>query len=137
MGVRGTGDGPQVRSCRVKSPHEAARILQEEIERLIDHGGLHPENISILSPMEYPDSAAALLPSGLSARIQVLDEYSMRHFPPASISFAKIAHFKGLENEAVILIDLPEPLNGTHPITDHYVGMSRARALLSLIFISR
>ncbi|WP_020508224.1 nuclease-related domain-containing DEAD/DEAH box helicase [Lamprocystis purpurea] len=134
MGVRGTGNGPQVRLCRVKSKPEAARILQVELERLINHGGLQPDAISILSPRPFPDSAAALLPAGPNSPILVLDEYSMRHFPPPGISFAEIAHFKGLENEAVVVIDLADPLTDPSPGTEHYVGMSRARTLLSLIY---
>ena len=134
MGVRGSGDGPQVRHCRAKSRQDAAQALQGEIERLIDRGGLQPDHISILSPKPFADSAAALLPADLRARVLVLDEYSMRSFPPQGISFAEIAQFKGLENEAVIVIDLPDPLTKRHPGPDHYVGMSRARALLSMIF---
>jgi hypothetical protein len=134
MGVRGSGDGPEVRHCRVKSRQEAAQALQGEIERFIDRGGLQPEHISILSPRSFADSAAALLPTDLRARILVLDEYSMRNFPPNGISFAEIAQFKGMENEAVIVIDLPDPLTDRHPGPAHYVGMSRARALLSMIF---
>ena len=134
MGVRGTGDGPQVRQYHVQSQQEAALVLEREIERLIDHGGLPPDDISILSPRPFLDSAAALLPTGPRSRILVLDEYSMRNFPPPGISFAEIAHFKGLENEAVVLIDLPDPLTDPSRGPDHYVGMSRARALLSLIF---
>ena len=45
-----------------------------------------------------------------------------------------VSRFKGLENEAVILVDLPDPLAEGHPGPDHYVGMSRAQALLSIIF---
>ncbi len=92
------------------------------------------DEISILSPNAFPDSAAALLPAKLSSRLLVLDEYSMRSFPPQGISFADIAHFKGLENEAVVVIDLPDPLTHPNPGPDHYVGMSRARTLLSLVF---
>ena len=135
MGVRGTGDGPQVRHCRVKSKHEAAQVLQHEIERLVDRGGLQPDDISILSPKAFSDSAAAFLPDNLSSRLVVLDEFSMRSFPPHGISFAEIAQFKGLENEAVVVIDLPDPLIDPNPGPDHYVGMSRARALLSLILV--
>ncbi|NCC94509.1 MAG: CPBP family intramembrane metalloprotease, partial [Opitutae bacterium] len=63
MGVRGSGDGPQVRHCRVKSRQDAAQALHGEIERFIDRGGLQPEHISILSPKPFADSAAALLPA--------------------------------------------------------------------------
>jgi hypothetical protein len=58
----------------------------------------------------------------------------MRHFPPPRISFAEIAHFKGLENEAVIVLDLPEPGSSPSSATEAYVAMSRPRGLLSLIY---
>jgi hypothetical protein len=134
MGVRGAGDGPQVRHCRVKSQREAAQVLQGEIERLIDRDGLQPGAVTLLSPLVFSDSAAALLPDGPRSQVLVLDAYSMRNFPPNGIGFAEIAHFKGLENEAVIVVDLPDPLVAPNPGPNHYVGMSRARALLSLIF---
>jgi hypothetical protein len=136
MGVRGAGDGPQVRHCRLKSQREAAQALQGEIERLIDRGGLQPGDLTLLSPLAFSESAAALLPDGLRSQVVVLDEYSMRNFPPSGIGigFAEIAHFKGFENEAVIVVDLPDPPIAPTPGPDHYVGMSRARAVLSLIF---
>ncbi len=137
MGVRGTGDGPQVRHCRVNSKREAAQVLQGEIERLIDRGGLRPDDISILSPRSFNDSAAALLPAGLRSNIRLLDEYSMRSFPPDGISFAEIGHFKGLENEAVVVLDLPDTSGGHNAGVEAYVAMSRPRALLSLIFDGR
>ena len=134
MGVRGTGNGPEIRQVQAHSQQQAALARELEIERLIDHGGLPPSDISILSPRPFLDSAAALLPAGPRSRIAVLDEYSMRSFPPSAISFAEIAHFKGLENEAVVVIDLPDPLTDPNPGPNHYVGMSRARAVLSLVF---
>lgn len=134
MGVRGTGEGPNVHRYHASSRQEAANTLEAELERLMGRGGLPPEDITLLSPLAFRDSAAALLPPGLRSQILVLDEYSMRHFPPPGISFAEIAHFKGLENEAVIVLDLPEPGSSPGSATDAYVAMSRPRGLLSLIY---
>lgn len=63
-----------------------------------------------------------------------LDEYSVKNFPGQQISFAKIGDFKGLENEAIILVDLPPPNREDGNIAAHYVAMSRARSVLSLIY---
>jgi len=133
MGVRGTGDGPEVTVLQATTAQQSAKRLAGEIERIIDHGGLSPSELTLLSPQAYADSSAALLPTKLQARIIVLDEFSLRHFPPAGISFATIANFKGIENEAVIVIDLPRPNPDTVSNSAHYVGMSRGRSLLTAI----
>ncbi len=134
MGVRGTGDGPEVACHQVVTREGAVSLLATEIERLTGAGGLMPGEITILSPLPFSKSSAALLPQALAARITALDEYSLLNFPPKRISFAQIGHFKGLENEAVILVDLPQPSALVDTVPDHYVGMSRARSLLVAIF---
>jgi hypothetical protein len=131
MGMRGSGDGPAVVSHQARDEAEAVARLAGEIERLTGSGGLAPKEITILSPRPFADSTAARLPSGLAGSIVVLDEYALRDFPPPALSFAGIAAFKGLENEAVVVIDLPPP---TVPTTLHYVALSRARSCLSLIY---
>lgn len=136
MGVRGTGDGPDVVRYCVNTQQDAARVLAEEIERLTGRAGLALREITILSPLACPDSAVAMLPGRLAAEITELDEFMLRAFPPARISFAEIAHFKGLENEAVILIDLPRRPDASTAVTDQYVGMSRARSLLIMICVA-
>jgi len=133
MGVRGTGDGPKVRKARAASQSDAARLLSEEIEWLVDRGGLDPGSITILSPVAFPESAAGQLPAGLRSKIQVLDEYAMRSFPIERIGFARIGDFKGLENEAVVVIDVPAPGAGADARAQSYVAMSRPRAVLSMI----
>ncbi len=133
MGVRGTGEGPKVVHHNAASRKEAASVLADEIERLTGPGGLSQSEISILSPLSFSESAAVLLPQALATDIIELDEYAVFDFPPQRISFAPIQHFKGLENEAVILIDLPRPATAAEAVPDHYVGMSRARSLLITI----
>jgi hypothetical protein len=134
MGVRGTGDGPDVACHDAADREESASVLAQEIERLTGPGGLSPSEITILSPLPFRESAAALLPRALTADITELDEYVLLDFPPKRISFAQTKYFKGLENEAVILMDLPRPSAAAGAWPDHYVGMSRARSLLVAIF---
>jgi hypothetical protein len=137
MGVRGAGDGPQVRERRVSHRAEAGRWLAEEIDALIGAGGMAPGGITLLSPYGFGDSCAAELPERIRRDILVLDQYSLRHFPTGKVSFAEIGNFKGLENEAVIVLDIPVPVNGAMSLVSHYVAMSRARSLLSLIYLEK
>lgn len=131
MGVRGSGDGPAVVTHQARTEAEASHLLAAEIGRLTGPGGLAPGEITLLSPLPYTQSSAARLPAGLTSALSLLDEYALRTFPPPALSFAEIVAFKGLENEAIIVIDLPRP---TGPIPWHYVALSRARTCLSVIY---
>ncbi len=135
MGIRGAGEGPEVRMHHAGSSEESALILNKLITELIEDGGISASSLTILSPLSFSESSASLLPHSLKKHILILDEYSMRSFPPGAMSFATIASFKGLENEAIVVIDLPE-FQKASSIAMHYVAMSRARAILSLIFMS-
>jgi hypothetical protein len=134
MGVGGAGKGPKIRECYATSKDEEAALLEDEILKLIDDGGMLPGSITILSPYEAEKSSVANLPDKVRKKIAVMDEYSVKNFPTESISFAMIKDFKGLENEAIILIDLPPPDKKEGNLSEHYVGMSRARSVLSLIY---
>ena len=63
----------------------------------------------------------------------VLDDYSARPMSRRTIGFAQIGDFKGLESEVVVLVDIPVPGRSDTLRPHHYVGMSRARAVLSMI----
>lgn len=131
MGVRGSGDGPAVVSHHAQNEAEAGHLLAVEIDRLTGPGGLAPGEISLLSPLTFSQSSAARLPASRINSLVVLDEYALRRFPPSTLSFAEISAFKGLENEAVIVLDLPRP---TVPTPLHYVALSRARTCLTVIY---
>lgn len=137
MGVRGAGEGPEIRERVVTTKEASAEMLSLEIREIVDEGGIASGNLTILSPLPFKESSAALLPESLKREILILDEYSLRNTPFSKISFAEISNFKGLENEAVIVVDLESPVSGDKPLTMHYVAMSRARAVLSLIFRNR
>ena len=95
-----------------------------------------PGAITILSPYKYEESSVATISRKVQKDVVRLDDYSVRAFPPTGISFAEIKNFKGLENEVIIVVDLIDPvrLKSNENKTLHYVAMSRARGLLSLIW---
>lgn len=135
MGVRGVGEGPEVREWIVKNKEDSAGMLAREISEIIDEGGIASGNVTILSPHPFNKSSAVLLNESQKCKIMILDEYSLRSTPFSKINFAQIANFKGLENEAVIVVDLAPPVPDHKQRTLHYIAMSRARAILSLIFL--
>ena len=135
LGVRGAGDGPAVRVCTAADRRDSAERAAREIGELVDVGGLAPGSVTILSPFNLPDSSVAGLPGDAVGRIRRLDEYSMRRLPGDKVGFARIEEFKGLENEAIVVVDLPLPAcvpEGNEAA--HYVAMSRARSVLSVIY---
>lgn len=133
MGIKGAGDGPKVREHRAFSINEASNLLEVELVELIDVGGLSASSVTILSPYRFDESCVGQLPEAIRRQITILDEFSLKHFPSAKTSFAEIGNFKGLENEAIIVVDLPSPERSREDLAAHYVAMSRARAVLSLI----
>lgn len=135
LGVQGAGAGPEVRRHVAATRRESAERVACEIGELVDVGGLAPGSVTVLSPFELAESSVALMPLDSVRRVQRLDEYSMRHIPGDSIGFARIEEFKGLENEAIIVVDLPAPgATAARSSSEHYVAMSRARSLLSLVY---
>ena len=134
LGVHGAGAGPAVRRQDAATRHESAELAAGEISELVDVGGLAPGSTTILSPFDLAESSVALMPPAAARRIQRLDEYSMRAPGSARIGFAKIEEFKGLENEAIVVVDLPAPDRTGYHSAKHYVAMSRARSVLSLIY---
>ena len=134
MGIKGVGEGPDIRQEMVDSDEASAHAIAKEIKYIVEMGGLSHRDLTILSPRSFEQSSVALLKKEILEHLVVLDEYAFRSFPPERMSFSEISNFKGLENEAIILVDLPLPKRTSQTFSEHYVAMSRARALLSLIF---
>ena len=133
VGVRGAGEGPDIRQYTAANPHESAEQLSREIVELIDVGGLAPGSVTILSPFDYAESSVAFVRGDVANRIRRLDEYSMRATPGNVVGFARIDEFKGLENEAIIVIDLSSSGDRGKNAAMQYVAMSRARSVLSIV----
>lgn len=133
LGTSGVGDGPAVREITVATPTEAACALQKELDRLLNRDGFSPSEIVVLSQKSFRNSCVALLPDESDLRIRELDEYSPHGRGNNNIGFAQIENYKGLESPVVVLVDLPTPSANSPDRVFQYVGMSRARALLSMI----
>ena len=133
LGVTGAGAGPDVRRQTAADRWDSAKRIGHELVALVDDGGLAPGSVTVLSPLEITESSVAAMPTGMARRIQRLDEYSMRGARRDKVGFARIEEFKGLENDAIILVDIPAPTDSDGKSAAHYVAMSRARSVLSLI----
>ena len=134
LGVQGAGAGPDVRWQTVPDRRQSAERAAREICELVDVGGLAPGSVTILSPCDLAESSVALMSPDAVCRVRKLDEYSMREMPGDKVGFARIEDFKGLENEAIVVVDLPAPAAADRKSAEHYVAMSRARSVLSLIY---
>ncbi|MEE4379590.1 MAG: NERD domain-containing protein [Candidatus Competibacteraceae bacterium] len=133
VGNSGVGDGPAVREVRVADVDGAIQALEGELRSLVDGEGFNPGDIVVLSPITFAQSWTSFLPADLRDSISVLDDASPRNVNRHTIGFAQIGDFKGLESEVIVLVDMPGPGHSETLRSLHYVGMSRARALLSMI----
>jgi len=134
MGNKGTGYGPDVIETN-KDPSNEFAVLQKEIKNLLKNG-VSANSITILSPLPFEESSIRHLPKKMIENIIALDDFIVRDFPPTQISFSEIKNFKGLENEVIIVIDIenPKAFKEEFNKVNHYVAMSRARALLCIIW---
>ena len=127
------GGGPKVREISVNNDQSLEQLLENEIKYLISID-IPRNDIHILSPLPFNESVA----SNLSGKFAVteLDDFSVRSLPIPALSFSEIKNFKGLESNVIILIELsnPKELNAVNEKVMHYVAMSRARGLLSIIW---
>jgi hypothetical protein len=133
VGTAGVGDGPPVRTIHVPLGGDAASALAGELTFLVDRESFSLNDIVLLSSTSFERSCAAQLPNAWRDRISVLDEASSLSAARHKIGFATINDFKGLESEAVVFIDLPPAGTDDAFRSLQYVGMSRARALLSIV----
>ncbi|MFC0444271.1 nuclease-related domain-containing DEAD/DEAH box helicase [Pseudidiomarina halophila] len=135
MGNVGTGEGSKVRELLAKSQEEACKLLHDEIVFLHENG-IQTRNITLLSPLPWHESIASNLCDSYGVLTQRVDAYSIESFPPAELSFCEVANFKGLENSVIILVDVEQSAleESGAPKASLYVGMSRARDVLSVIW---
>ncbi len=133
VGNSGVGDGPAVREVCVEDTDRAIEALEKELHDLVDGEGFNPGDIVVLSPVPFTQSWTSSLSEHLRDSISVLDDASPRNMNRHTIGFAQIGDYKGLESEVVVLVDMPRPGHSEPLRSLHYVGMSRARALLSMI----
>ncbi len=135
VGTSAVGDGPAVREIRVTSREAGAAALQRELVKLLNVEGFSPSDIVILSPKNLAESCASLISDHAEIHVRALDAYSPQGASNGAVGFAQIENFKGLESSVVWLVDLSAPHVKSPLRSSHYVGMTRARALLGMIHI--
>lgn len=133
LGAPGVGGGPAVREFSGSDPNQLILVIEAELQTLTEKEGFSYGEIIILSHLPFQQSLAAKLSSRWEKIITVLDEASVLNSTKHSIGFAQVGDFKGLESDVIVLIDLPAPGSSPDLRSLHYVGMSRAKAVLSLI----
>jgi hypothetical protein len=114
-------------------PKAAARAskVRQTVDRWVGTGKLKPKQIAILSPFDKTKSCLA-------------DQTKIGKIPICTnanewragkgILFATIRSFKGLEADAVIVVDVPDPASDKYfTVADFYVACSRAKHLLTLL----
>lgn len=133
MGNDSVGNGPEVIEKHVANGETVGGVLEREIKTLLQDGSFTVDQIVILSPNSFKDSGAFELRSSTRLRVSEMDSFSPGT-ARTTIGFAAIPNFKGLESEVVFLIDMPKPGGDHDTKTLQYIGMSRARALLYMIY---
>jgi hypothetical protein len=121
-------EGPEVSEVEWGDEKAEAKRVAATLREWVDRG-LPPEEIVLLSPLRFENSTASRL-RGLPA--QVRDMSGQRPEPtPKKIAFSTIQAFKGLESEAVMLLDVDD-LDSNRMRSLLYVGTSRARTILGV-----
>jgi hypothetical protein len=111
------------------------RLLGRQIRSWIE-AGIRPDEITILSPVRRHNSVLADgMPAGVPSRLldgPVLDPSQRQN----AVQFSTVAAFKGLESDVVLLLDMPF-LGREDRSATTYVGMTRARAVLAVMYDQR
>jgi hypothetical protein len=132
MGNASVGKGPDIKEIKVTPSLSTAEILKREIREILHDSDFTVGDIVILSPRKFRESGAYPLRSDPKFKVSELDSFSTG-CARREVGFAAIADYKGLESEVVFVIDMPEPGLRDDLRSLHYIGMSRARALLYLV----
>lgn len=112
-----------------RSRDEGVRKLRALLVELIREG-VAPRDVSVLSACSPETSLAAALAHENSPRIEL--RASFDRTASDAVTATSISAFKGLENEIVVMTDLPSPgaANDVWRQAALYVGMTRARTKL-------
>lgn len=103
---------------------EQTRKLKSLIIKLLSEK-VAASSITILSGSSRNDSSISSNPPEISKKLVWLDSKSINTVDSNCITACSVSAFKGMENEIIILTDLPSP-TGTWEKSVAYVGMSRS-----------
>ena len=129
----GVGDGPSVKRIYWRNANRLAKGLEYEIKRLTQMG-ISAKDIVILSPKQLAGSNLSGVGSLAGLRIRNLTNYEPEPAPiqDGEIAFSTIQAFKGMESPAIIVVGI-DSVDSDWMRTTLYVGMSRAKSMLTLM----
>lgn len=120
-------DGPGVRELEYVD-REDQRVQLTEVLNDLMAAGFPPSEITILSRYRRENSCVAERLPGLRASLSPAAE-ALR---AGAIGFSTIATFKGLESNAIVLVDVDDLLSG-EALRSVYIAASRARTMLVVL----
>ncbi len=123
--------GPAVEVSFCRDPAEMRRKASRHVSRLLSDA-IKPEEIVVLSPMTHDRSCLA---EGFENVSAPLVDYVPDADRKGKIAYATVGSFKGLESDAVVLVDV-DGLGTDWQKSTLYVGTTRARALLAVFLDS-
>ena len=128
-------DAPEGVESTVKlltKPEARVQAIKKYVDEWVGKGKLKPSQIAILSPYEQSKSSLAGVTSvGRTKLCTNPNEWRANK----GVLVTTIRRFKGLEADAVIVTDIPDVDSSTYfTASDFYVGCSRAKHLLVLLF---
>lgn len=125
-------EGVESTIVTLPKPEARAQLIRQTVDDWVGKGKLKPSQVAILSPFDKPKSCLADL-SKLGKTNLCLNANEWR--ANKGVLLTTIRRFKGLEADAVIVTDIPDIEAANYfTASDLYVGCSRAKHLLVLIF---
>lgn len=138
ISIRTRQEAPEGAECVIKVAENRdtqKRLCHELISDWVGKGKLKPSQVAILCPH---DKARSSLAEAQSIGKVPITQDPMKWQANGSVLFATVRSFKGLEADAVIMIDAVKPDSVLHFTTpDFYVGCSRAKHLLAILACER
>jgi hypothetical protein len=121
-----SADGPEVDVQWYSTDEDQSKLVASKVRKLLG-GGILPHEIALLSPFVRDGSGGLAYSNSFGVAVHDISEGGARQ---GQVIFSTIAGFKGLEADAVILMD--GRAISDRVSTGYYVGASRARALLTV-----
>lgn len=122
-------DGPQVEQFWYRDEDEERRLISRYVNRLLSEG-VPPEQIVLLSRRRIERSCLNQRMPSIPYPLDTT-ESALWNPAPRSVRWSTISAFKGLEADAVLVVDVDD-LTDLDSLSAMYVATSRARALLAL-----
>lgn len=125
LGQPSAGQGPPVKIDFHGSDAVQLVQLEERLASLRDDGVPSGE-ITILSPLSFDSSCVRDTDLNRRGNLERVTPRVAANWPPARVTFAAVADFKGLENNFILVVDIDDLSEGV-ALNTLYVAMSRAR----------